>query len=212
MPAPPLPAPPDHLHCILGRGPERASCSAPGTARSAARLGACARRRPSHGLRAREPAVLVQSGAAACWRRGQLLSRRATLRSAGAGGRRLQVAASDARAGLSRRPLEGSRRSSGARPRHGGRAPPVRAGAGSSGSGARAKHMAVGASGGCLGRPHPPRPVCTGVFGVFSGPRGSLRVSCGDFSNGRDGLSGQLGPLCKVPRIFCKLYSQHPSG
>ena len=83
MPAPPLPAPPDHPHCVRGRGPERASFSAPGTARSAARLGACARRRPSHGLRAREPAVLVQSGAAACWRRGQLLSRRATLRPAG---------------------------------------------------------------------------------------------------------------------------------
>ena len=73
------------------------------------------------------------------------------LRPAGAGGGRLQVAASDARAGLHRRPLESSRRSSGARPRHGGSAPPVRSGAGSSGSGAGAKHIQAEASGGALG-------------------------------------------------------------
>ena len=130
--------------------------------------------------------------------------------SAGAGGGRLQVAASDARAGLSRRPLEGSRRSSGGRPRHGMSAPPVRAGAGSGASGAGAKHMAVGASRGGFGRLHPPRPGCACVFGVIRGPRGSLRVSCGDFPDYKDGLSGQLGHFCKVPRIFSSLYSQHP--
>ena len=42
--------------------------------------------------------------------------------------------------------------------------------------------------------------------GVFSGPRGSRRVLCGDFFDGRDGFSGILGPLCKVPRIFWSLY------
>ena len=166
----------------------------------------------SHGLRAREATVLVQSGAAAGWRRGRLHSRRATLRPAGAGAGRLQVAASDARAGLSLRPLEGSRRSSGGRPRHGGSAPPVRSGAGSGTSGAGAKHMTAEASGGGVGRPYPPRSGCTCVFGVFSGPRGSLRVSCGDLFDGRDGLSVQLGHICKVPRIFRRFYSQHPDG
>ena len=166
----------------------------------------------SHGLRAREATVLVQSGAAAGWRQGRLHSRGATLRPAGAGAGRLQVAASDARAGLSLRPLEGSRRSSGGRPRHGGSAPPVRSGAGSSGSGAGAKHIQAEASGGGVGRPYSPRPVCACVIGVFCGPRGSLRVICGDFFEGRDGFSSQLGPLCKVPRIFWGFYSQHPSG
>ena len=192
MPAPPLPAPPAHPDLTCGRCPELAPCSAAGTARAATRLGGLSAVAPPRRLRAREPAVLLWSSAAAGWRRGRLRSRRGTLRPAGAGGGRLQVAASDARAGLFRRPLEGSRRSSGARPRHGGSAPPVRAGAGSSGSGAGAKHMAVGASGGCLGRPHPPRPVCMGLIGLFGAPKGSLRVSCGDFSDGRDGFSGDV--------------------
>ena len=88
----------------------------------------------------------------------------------------------------------------------------MRSGAGSGTSGAGAKHMTAEASGGGVGRPHSPRSGCTCVFGVFGGPRGSRRVLCGDFSDGRDGFSGILGPLCKVPRIFCRFYSQHPDG
>ena len=165
---------------------------------------------PPSDLRAREAAVLLRSSAAAGWRRGGLLSRGGTLRPAGAGAGRLQVAASDARAGLSRRPLVGPRRSSGARPRHGGSAPPVRAGAGSGTSGAGAKHIQAEASRGGFGRPHPRCSACACAIGEFSGPRGSLRVSCGDFPDYKDGLSGQLGHFCKVPRIFRGSYSQHP--
>ena len=160
---------------------------------------------PPCGLRAREAAVLLRRCAAAGWRRGGLRSRGGTLRPAGAGAGRLQVAASDARAGLSLRPLEGSRRSSGGRPRHGGSVPPVRSGAGSSGSGAGAKHIRAEASRGGFGRPHPGCSGCACVIGVFSGPRGSLRVSCGDLFDGRDGLSVQLGHICKVPRIFLQI-------
>jgi len=165
---------------------------------------------PPRRLRAREAAVLLRSSAAACWRRGRLRSRSGTLRPAGAGGGRLQVAASDARAGLHRRPLSSSRRSSGARPRHGGSAPPVRAGAVSGASSAGVKPVPAEAVGGRPGRSRPRCSDCACVIGEFSGPRGSLRVSCGDFPDYKDGLSGQLGHFCKVPRIFCTFKSQHP--
>jgi len=204
--------PPGHSWYVSGRHSKLPAVSLAGTARSALRLGASRAAARPCGLQLREAAVLLRSAAAAGWRRGGLRSRGGTLRPAGAGGGRLQVAASDARAGLHRRPLESSRRSSGARPRHGGSAPPVRSGAGSGTSGAGAKHMTAEASGGGVGRPYPPRLGCTCVFGVFGGPRGSRRVLCGDLSDGRDGLSGQLGHFCKAPRIFSSFYSQHPSG
>ena len=62
---------------------------------------------PPRGLREREPAVLRWSGAAAGWWLSWLHSHRGMLRIAGAGAERLQVAASDARAGPSSRRLEG---------------------------------------------------------------------------------------------------------
>ena len=212
MPAPPLPAPPAHQDFTRGRCPELAPCSTAGTARSAARLGVIHEAAASQGLRARESAMLVQSGAAAGWRRSQLPSCHNMLRPAGAGAGPQPSPVGDARAVPSPRAPEGSWTSSGGRPRHGGSAPPVRSGAGSGTSGAGAKHMTAEASGGRVGRPYPPRSGCTCVFGVFGGPRGSRRVSCGDLSDGRDGLSGILGPLCKVPDNFCTLYSQDPDG
>ena len=202
--------PPGHSWYVSGRHSKLPAVSLAGTARSALRLGASRAAARPCGLQPREAAVLLRSAAAAGWRQGGLRSRGGTLRPAGAGGGRLQVAASDARAGLHRRPLESSRRSSGARPRHGGSAPPVRAGAVSGGSGAGAKHIPAEAVGGRPGRPCPPCLGCACVIGVFCGPRGSRCVSCGDFPDYKDGLSGQLGHFCKVPRIFGRSYSQHP--
>ena len=69
---------------------------------------------PPRGLQARESTVLLWRGAAAGWRRGWLIRRRGMHRTAGAGAGRLQVAASDARAGPLCGVLSGSRRCSGA--------------------------------------------------------------------------------------------------
>jgi len=50
------------------------------------------------------------------------------------------------------------------------------------------------------------------VLSVCLVVRGGRSVMlCGDFFDGRDGFSGILGPLCKVPRIFSSFYSQHPN-
>ena len=85
--------------------------------------------------------MLLSSAAAAGWRRGQLRSCHGMLRPAGAGAGPQHSPVGDARAVPSPRAPEGSRRSLGARPRHGSSAPTVRSGAVSGASGAGMKNM-----------------------------------------------------------------------
>ena len=128
---------------------------------------------PPRGLRARESTVLLWRGAAAGWRRGWLTRRRGMHRTAGAGAGRLQVAASDARAGPLCGVLRGSRRCSGAAARrHGLSAPPVRDGAGSGASGAGAKPMPPETGGGRPGRSRPPCLGCVCVIWCVWCPEG----------------------------------------
>ena len=91
---------------------------------------------------------------------------------AGAGAGQLHEAASDARATPSPQALQGSRRSSGARPRHGFSAPPVRAGAGLSPSGAVVEAVPPETAGGRLGRSCPPCLGCACVMWCVWCPEG----------------------------------------
>ena len=136
--------------------------------------------------------MLLRSRTAAGSRRGQLRICLGMLRTAGAGAGPQHSPAGDARAVPFPRAPEGSRKSLGARPRHGFSAPTVRSGAGSGVSGAGVKPMPAGMVVGGHGRSLPPCLVCAGLIGAYAAPRCSLHVTWVDFSNVRDGLSVQI--------------------
>ena len=136
--------------------------------------------------------MLLRSSAAAGSQRGQLRSCFGMLRTAGAGAGAQHSPAGDTCAVPLPRAPEGSRRSLGARPRHGSSAPTVRSGAGSGASGAGAKPMPAGMVVGGHGRSLPPCLVCAGLIGAYAAPRCSLHVTWVDSLNVRDGLSVQL--------------------
>ena len=134
--------------------------------------GFCAASLPG-GLRAREPAVLRWSGAAAGWWRAWLHRRRGMLRIAGAGAGRLQVgrerrASRALLRGVLRAPVGAPER----RPRHGLSAAPVSDSAGSGASGAGTKPMPPETGGGRPVRSRPPSLGCACVIWCVWCPEG----------------------------------------